>query len=767
MPSRTHAPKAARLAALLLLATHCVEGTRIPTEVEDGPVVRMDAEAPPVAEQPDGGVQPQLPDTTLPDDWTPPDAMSPDGGTPPDELTWSDAPEYVPDVIVLDARSIAYLLSREHRQVFRNETEDYHRGLQPIALGAAGAGALSLAVVENRLYVGYDSGEINFFDTQHPSAPARPFAALPEPVRGLTPIGDRLMALGDAAGSARHHLFDASGIETARSEWSLAYDSAMGPRYFEGSTYDPVLQRFYFFCDEAGARDVCAEHVDTSAGTLGAHVYAQDHVAAAAPIRVSVDGTRILTGTGMWYDADGLRRHPDPLTAPFADAAWLPGGEWMVIRSGYGFERRDGIGRLLESDWTPGTPYAVFPTRTGRVVIGGSYSSGDILIPGPTFDSGPLVPDSDADAVLDSADAFPLDAAAALDEDHDGAPDTWNAGSDGSGSPLALDAYPREPACQRLEQGDGVFCNRRGEPLKLPPPRQLEMDNYGIVYLLGDDQVRRWDHFQGQALPPIHLEGDRAPSALATDGQAVLVADDSGSVTTFDFPFNERAVLPAPRELLRLSPQPGLAVSERLLIVQDHGSEPERLLYVGETPFARHAVEDAADTIYGFYNSPFSDEGMHLYSYSTSAGLIDATLDPDTGAILGSQSLPIPGGALQPRLLRVERGNGSRNGSRLLAGNVIYSVPTRAPVAELDPNVVDAVWLLDSGMALLRRVPGAVDATVLERRNAAGEVMEQRSYRLAPLRLLTLNEYLVIVTWNGDPVEATLQFDSYDPRDRL
>src|SRR4051812_41291592 len=102
MPSRTHAPKAARLAALLLLATHCVEGTRIPTEVEDGPVVRMDAEAPPVAEQPDGGVQPQLPDTTLPDDWTPPDAMSPDGGTPPDELTWSDAPEYVPDVIVLD-----------------------------------------------------------------------------------------------------------------------------------------------------------------------------------------------------------------------------------------------------------------------------------------------------------------------------------------------------------------------------------------------------------------------------------------------------------------------------------------------------------------------------------------------------------------------------------------------------------------------------------------------------------------------------------------
>jgi hypothetical protein len=154
---------------------------------------------------------------------------------------------------------------------------------------------------------------------------------------------------------------------------------------------------------------------------------------------------------------------------------------------------------------------------------------------------------------------------------------------------------------------------------------------------------------------------------------------------------------------------------------------------------------------------------MHLFSYSASAGIIETTLDPNTGAMLSAEALPIEGGELHPPLLRLDPGLGSR----LLAGNVIYDVQTRTPVQTLDPDIVDAMWLDDSGMALIRKVPGAVETTVLERRDAAGELVEQRSYPLAPLRLLRKELYLVIVTSNRDPVEATLQFDSYDPADRL
>ena len=69
--------------------------------------------------------------------------------------------------------------------------------------------------------------------------------------------------------------------------------------------------------------------------------------------------------------------------------------------------------------------------------------------------------DSDGDGVPNTPDAFPLDAAASVDTDRDGYPDSWNAGKSQADSTtgLALDAFPNDSACWLAAHGSGGICN--------------------------------------------------------------------------------------------------------------------------------------------------------------------------------------------------------------------------------------------------------------------------------------------------------------------
>jgi hypothetical protein len=73
-------------------------------------------------------------------------------------------------------------------------------------------------------------------------------------------------------------------------------------------------------------------------------------------------------------------------------------------------------------------------------------------IGGPVFETITLdtfepVLDSDSDGVLDDIDAFPDDAAASVDTDSDGYPDSWNLGKsqEHSTTGLTLDEFPSDP----------------------------------------------------------------------------------------------------------------------------------------------------------------------------------------------------------------------------------------------------------------------------------------------------------------------------------
>jgi subtilisin family serine protease len=90
--------------------------------------------------------------------------------------------------------------------------------------------------------------------------------------------------------------------------------------------------------------------------------------------------------------------------------------------------------------------------------------------------------DTDADNVPDNEDAFPLDPAASVDSDRDGAPDAWNPGRDQSDSTsvpqLFLDAFPQDASEQLDSDADGLGDNRERQLGTNPNLSDTDGDGY-------------------------------------------------------------------------------------------------------------------------------------------------------------------------------------------------------------------------------------------------------------------------------------------------
>ncbi|WP_163933703.1 heparinase II/III family protein [Paraferrimonas sp. SM1919] len=127
--------------------------------------------------------------------------------------------------------------------------------------------------------------------------------------------------------------------------------------------------------------------------------------------------------------------------------------------------------------------------------------------------------DSDGDGVGDNSDAFVLDAAAALDSDQDGYPDSWNEGKsadDSSSEPrLELDAFINDANEWRDGDGDGVGDNSDAFPTN--PTESLDSDGDGV----GDHS----DAFPLDAAAAVDSDQDGYPDSW-NEGKS---ADDSSS----------------------------------------------------------------------------------------------------------------------------------------------------------------------------------------------------------------------------------------------
>lgn len=245
-------------------------------------------------------------------------------------------PNYLPDKIESQGDTV-YLLSAANRRVYRWSIAT-GRYLNPYVLGVGeGDGAIAApqmtwSTAHQRLYLGYESGIIRYFDVTATNPVEARFAATAKAVYGLGAVGNYVLAIDESGAWATHYVFNNAGVITDSAEWNyLSRDI----------TWDPVNSRVYFFRNWVSPTDLHYEQINQTTGEIsesGETPYHGD-ISSQGPIRVSTDGERVLLGSGAMLDRATLTFAES--VGPVTDAAFR--GDILVTLDWY-----DGV-RILDS----------------------------------------------------------------------------------------------------------------------------------------------------------------------------------------------------------------------------------------------------------------------------------------------------------------------------------------------------------------------------------------------------------------------------------
>ncbi len=174
---------------------------------------------------------------------------------------------------------------------------------------------LAYSPVTNRLYLAYPSGRITHirlddgddeeFLVNTPQAPC-----------GLATAGEFVFVCDPSGAWGTHYTFTPEGAMLSAVDWNY---------HSREYVWDPARRRMYFFRDDTSPNDLHAEVIDAE-GHIGAMLESPYHgdFPWRHPIRVVPGGDAILTGAGLFFDADTFE-HSGSLANQIDDAAWLDG----------------------------------------------------------------------------------------------------------------------------------------------------------------------------------------------------------------------------------------------------------------------------------------------------------------------------------------------------------------------------------------------------------------------------------------------------------
>ena len=596
-------------------------------------------------------------------------------------------PNYDPTRVVADLAGTLYMLSPENDRIFRWSTvTNYH--LNPIIVGDAPQ-HLAYSSDNGRLYLAYGSGAITQIDLSDPMLKERAFATTPNVLRGLQTAGKFVYAMELGGSHGSHHIFGPNGSEVSNAGSSYGSSTA---------TWSAVNGRMYFFRDGISPNNLLYTGINPVTGATTGSGGAPYHGAFTIrpPIRVSVDGSQVILGSGDVYDGISLDI-VDSLPIQFTDGLWLDDGSLITIRD-------DGNGGTLLEQWSGNL--TLYNSRSyggtpARVVLAGSKITVVTSAAGqPVFAEYVPTNDGDADGVPNASDAFPLDPAASVDTDGDGYPDAWNPGmgSADSTSGLILDSFPLDSACQlpsHAQPGDPTTCDiANGIPDYVPT--RVVIDQAGIIYSLSseNDRIFRWSTGANYHLNPI-VVGD-APKHLAYSAvnDRLYLAYDSGAITQIDLGD------PALREVpFATTPgtTSGLQTAGRFVFAIDPSGAwnshytftpgGTQISAVEWNRFSRAITWSAANHRMYFFRDGTSPNDLHYED-----------IDPVSGAITGKGETPyhgkyamIPPIAVSPDGARVVLGSGD-----------VYDGVTLDFLQSLPDRQADVLWLADGSLITIR-----------------------------------------------------------------
>ncbi|MCB9936869.1 MAG: hypothetical protein H6823_01380 [Planctomycetaceae bacterium] len=597
-----------------------------------------------------------------------------------------------PDAVEFDEAGVIYLLHRTLRRIDRwsVQTQGY---LNPIFVEGSPQ-YISYSTDNQRLYVGYASGVITQIDVNSEFPREVPFAHTVEQLTGLQTNGPFVLA--------------------------------------QDSTSSYATYRTFVFSAEGNSNDEESASIHWGRYAMGRFGYdAQPRV-----VRLSRDGALIFVGSGEFFDALSQVRIGS-LPDSYIDAVWLADRSLISIR-----ESSDG-GILLEH-WDPkrqlvaartfdGTPLrAVF--FDGQVVVVTNDSTANRFVTYFPND------DADGDGAVGIDDAFPLDAAASVDSDRDGAPDHFNAGYSESDSTqgLRIDAFPNDPACQLPEHaapGQSDVCLPDGVP------NRTEVGDSGIIYFLHEesDRLLRWSTEDRGYLPPILL--DDAPQYLAysAENNRLYIAYASGNITQIDPAQVHPQQTPFARKLDKVI---GIqAVGSFVFVVEDVLGTTEIRHYTFAADGRQISVKDLSRGAEEFEWSSINSRIYYVQQGVSPANLSWESIDRNTGAITQLRDSPYHGDFAMQHPARV-----SRDGAFVVLGSSeIFNAKTLAYHASLPVNsFTDALWGADGSLVTIRDAGDG--RTLLEHWTADFRLFNTQYFEGTPQRILASGGMPWIVT---------------------
>jgi Leucine-rich repeat (LRR) protein len=416
----------------------------------------------------------------------------------------STVPDFTPDQIQYDENGIVYLLHSASNRIYRwsNVQQSY---INPLIIGFEDGSTLATPTIfeysqsQRRIYLGYSSGAvrmINLGDNEKELA----FVNLARQVGGLSQVGDYLLAQDSSGAWNAHYTFDQAGNNTDYKDWN---------RYSTHYAWDANSNKVYFFRNGTSPNDLHYEQIDQSNGVISAEGETPYHgdYSIRGPIRISLDGDRILLGSGDVYSASSMEI-AGQLGESFTDGIWMDN---IIVTASVNTS-----GSVL-SVWDATTYQLKGHFNVAGYVEALIPNDGDITIVSVINDqlvyTVQLIADHDGDgipgwweALYDLNDDDATDAA--LDGDVDGLtnlqefalgtdPTNSDTDNDGVADGLEANTYLTNPL-DADSDGDGLSDGREVNEL-LTNPLSTDSD---------DDGLSDWDEVMIHATNPLSSDSD-------------------------------------------------------------------------------------------------------------------------------------------------------------------------------------------------------------------------------------------------------------------
>ncbi len=335
---------------------------------------------------------------------------------PGDQLDPEEHP-FTPEIYEQNGGQVLYLFDLETLNIFRWDMleEEY---LTSLVLNTIPE-RLSFSESHERLYIGYDSGKITYFDVSAEDPQEQHINSLAYGVLGLLSFDDYLFAVEDSGSTSPQYLFNAAG--------SLVSQSDNRP-HSKTNLWNSKQDRLFYLSDGLSPGDIEWTDINVITGTFGADDDSQYHgdpMVARAPLIMIDNNQFLLNGAGQVLDPTSELEIVNNLANEISDAVWGDGRLVTIKDDDFSLQVwKNNYKLLAERTINSSIPVRIFVYGDELTVV--SDPDGELV-----FTRLKINGDQDGDGTEDLLDNCPFDANTdQLDTDSDSSGDVCDEDDD-------------------------------------------------------------------------------------------------------------------------------------------------------------------------------------------------------------------------------------------------------------------------------------------------------------------------------------------------